>query len=177
MKKRLSAFAAAVLCSLLLFNGCSRGDAVEKKAPGRLCGVTYTYINGSAYGRDFHIELTPEQIVAARYFLWTETEGNRRFEVSGIPLSEEIWNEVDMLVQTLYPQLTPAAKPGWLDRLLNRHDYISSDKGSEKLILVWETDSGTQSVRYTRCFADAETQLLELLQTTARNCPVSETEE
>lgn len=177
MKKRLLAFAAAVLCGLLLLTGCSGGDTVEKKAPGRLCGVTYTYVNGSAYGRDFHIELTPEQVVEARYFTWTEGEGNRQFEVAGAPVTEEVWNEVEALVQELYPQLTPARKTGWLHRLLNRHVYIASDKGSEKLILMWETDSGIQPVQYTRCFADAETQLLELLKTIARDCPVPETEE
>ena len=163
-KRMLLGIAAAVFCGLLLFTGCSGGEPVNESDPGKLCCVRYDYVNGSAYGADFHIELNREQVVSASYF-----NEDDRCQVSGAPLEEAVWQAVEMLAEQLHPQLEPAQKRGLLAKL-----FPARDKGTDVLTLTWETADGPAAVQYRRCFSETETELLTLLNNIARACPRTE---
>lgn len=179
MKKRLLAFAAAALCGLLLFAGCSGGDSMKKKIPGSLYGVTYSFRHGSMYGEDFYIDLAQDQVICASYFDW-ELRDDGLVEVFGAPVSAEVWAEVEALVLELYPMLTPVREPGFWDKVKEFLPFfempIALDQDSESLSFIWKTESGLETVRYIRCFDEKELSLLELLEKIARACPVPEEE-
>ena len=156
--------AAAVFFGLLLFTGCSGGESVNETDPGKLCCVRYDYSSGSAYGEDFHIELTREQVVSASYF-----NEDGRCQVSGAPLEESVWQTVETLAEQLYPQLQPVPKRGLLANL-----FPARDKGSDVLTLTWKTADGPAAVLYRRCFSETETELLALLKNIAWACPRAE---
>ena len=74
-------------------------------APGKLIRIKYAVSSGTAYGCDFSIDVTPQQIVSARFF---SEEQMDYVLLEQEPLEEAQWKELERTVSELLPVLEEA---------------------------------------------------------------------
>ena len=120
--------------------------------PGALAGVTYGHSGGSVARADFSITLSPEAIVETFYYpvldpgTAKEEDWYHPSVKENVPITAEQWADVEQIVLELYPLMKPAPEqrevklPSWLD--------VEDGVGASTLILVWDTENSTQSIRY-----------------------------
>ncbi len=85
----------ASLLVLILLTGCSAPS-------GEITSITFERGNGSVWGHQFYIELTPSEIVALRY---PAPQSHDIVEEAHIPIAREDWEKALLLTEKLSPYL------------------------------------------------------------------------
>jgi len=134
----------AIILFVLGLTACAAPKAFE--APGPITGIYYSRSNGSAYGRQFMLHITPTEIMAGHYF---PKEGGQFTEVADVEISEEQWNMAKAAAEKVYPRLE-AAHETLGDKLRNllRKKYVVDGTDKYKFILTFETADGTEDVEF-----------------------------
>ena len=138
-------------------------------APGKLIRIKYAVSSGTAYGCDFSIDVTPQQIVSARFF---SEEQMDYVLLEQEPLEEAQWKELERTVSELLPVLEEATsgvlKPSEVS------DIIMLDGGdSFSFALTWEEEGKERRVEYRNTNDPRFITLIDLLKETADPTEVS----
>ena len=166
------------------FRGHQGGDSsIQKKSavpPGILTGVTYSHTSGMVARADFAITLSPEAILETSYYpaLDPDTAEDEDWyhpsTKENVPITVAQWSDVEQIILELYPLMKPVPKrrrevklPPWI-QVMDGGDRTS-------LILTWNTQNGTQNIRYyypnDRRFHTLITLLKELANPIGREIP------
>lgn len=117
--------------------------------------------HGSMWGNQMFVAVTPEGIDEVRYV----DSDSQLQTVRDLPVTQQQWEELSELVQKLELK---KEKPAWLEKLLKSSRLDGGE--FHTLTLFWQTEKGTQQVRYqwpSSGDADALETLLETLAKTA----------
>lgn len=82
----------------------------KTEAAGKLVRIKYAVSSGTAYGCDFSIDVTPQQIVSARFF---SEEQMDYVLLEQEPLEEAQWKDFERAVSELVPVLEEASPVVW----------------------------------------------------------------
>lgn len=119
-----------LLCAMLA--GCGQEE-------GKLAGVLFERGHGSAWGNQFYIEVTAEEISLLRYFPEGTGEQTQR---QHIPITAEQWQQLEALLSDM--ELKEAG--GWREKLFGG---AKQDGGEyRRLTLLRETGKGRESTLY-----------------------------
>ena len=160
-----------ILMSALILGGCGRN--AESAAPqpcGTLAAIEYSRRVDMVWGENFSVRVAPEEIVFIDYFV--EEDRNYRFE-SGIPLTENQWQQLETAALELLPGLTeikPKKETLW-KRLFKKEDpFLLDGADSSTLSFDWQTEAGIVSVSYNWKHDDSKAQqLIDLLYALQKN--------
>ena len=134
--------------------------------PCTLVGISYHYSSGMFRGFDFSITLSTKTIVETTY--WPSPDADLATK-KDVPITAAQWSVLE-----LYPLMKPVPKrrrevklPPWI-QVMDGGDRTS-------LILTWNTQNGTQNIRYyypnDRRFHTLITLLKELANPIGREIP------
>lgn len=122
-------------------------EPVLPELPGKLVGITREYSAGSMeWGTEFDIDVNPGEIVSCAY--WdSDHYGNEMIRKEHVPITEKQWNDLEKSVLDLWgqweeiPESVLNQKPPQDMQILDGGDY-------ERWWLTWETENGTEKIRY-----------------------------
>lgn len=143
-----------LLCLLFIFgiSGC-KGD---EDMGGKIVGISYDKVSGMVANADYHINVTPKSFDAEFWpediedFIYDpETESYIPCILSGVPMTEEQWNEIKEAILLIYPEMEPVkTKEGILKRLFQKTMPVADDADMTYFTLYWETENGVVFEKY-----------------------------
>lgn len=139
----------------MLFTACAPAEAPV------LIRLEWERGHGSMWGNQMFVAVTPEGIDEVR-FIDSDSELQT---VRNSPVTQQQWEELERLVQKLELK---EEKPAWLEKIFG--SAVLDGGEFRTLTLFWQTEKGTQQVRYQwpgSGEADALETLLETLAKTA----------
>ena len=121
--------------------------------PGTLAGVTYTRASGMFARVDFFITLSPQAILETSYFPAIDSEAREDEDwyhpsaKENVSITAAQWADVEQIILELYPLMKPIPEhrrrvelPSWVE--------VKDGGNATSLILTWNTEEGTRSIRY-----------------------------
>jgi len=157
MKKRL--VIPALILLVIGMTACAAPKSFE--APGPITSIFYRRSNGSTWGSQFMVHLTPSKIMAGHYF---PKKGGQFTEISDVDISEEQWNLAKSAAEKVYPRLSVARETlGDKLRELFRKKYVVDGTDKYKLILTFETADGTEDVEFEWVYTEEGAAMHEVL--------------
>lgn len=116
----------------------------KTEAAGKLVRIKYAVSSGTAYGCDFSIDVTPQQIVSARFF---SEEQMDYVLLEQEPLEEAQWKDFERAVSELVPVLEEASPVVWESS--EDSDMFMLDGGDTfSFALTWEEAGEERCVEY-----------------------------
>ena len=157
--------------AMLMLSGCGeKKKAVSPQPLGTLAAIEYGRRVDMVWGENFSVRVAPGEIVFIDYFV--EEDRDYRFE-SGIPLTENQWQQLETAALELLPGLTeikPKKETLW-ERLFKKEDpFLLDGADSSMLSFTWQTEAGIVSVSYNWKHDDSKAQqLIDLLYALQKN--------
>ena len=126
--------------------GWRRKNKARSEKKNRIARVEYLTENGSLYGADFRIDISPEMISGARYF---EETKHKYQEKKNVPVKKKQWNEIEQAVLAIESLLVPCEEKE--ERESSEEIFVTDGPHTFKFFITWKREDGSEErIRYYR---------------------------
>lgn len=152
------------MLAALFMGGCNAEESSGMNITGTLVLVSYSRTNGSVWGDDFHVNMDEKEI---SYAMYHDGQQHDYHELYDMPITEEQWSQVEHSIRSMMDDVRPVVQPTAWDRFKAKflsRDVVLLDGGdSDRMMLVWETESGDILETYLTKSSDSYYDLIDLL--------------